>query len=518
MSFKDLARLQDLHLTEREFKALSREDQETYLGLLSEEVNYRKTRKLLYYQPYDKQLEFHTSKCPVRAMFGGNRSGKTTSGGMEFLFHVTNMYPGWYPKDKRYDGAIKGRIIAKDFQKGIGEVIIPFLEEWLDSSLVAKKYRNPIGIPVKWTLKNGSVFDILTHEQNTEQFEGWKGHIAWFDEPPPREKYIATLRGLVDYRGRSWLTLTPLTQPWIYDEIYTCADPNRVHCVTVNMRDNPHLTEAAIKEFEVSLTEEEKEARLHGRFLHLSGLVYKEFTPETHIIDDFNIPELWTRYMAIDPHERTNTAVMWLAVDPKGNKYIYDELWMGGVDLSVIANAIHAQEGGIRPRIRLIDPHNDKDNAIQGGFNVRKELMKHGIFCQRANSDTQLGKSRIRADLKPMYNHLSKTVQPQLKILRSCKQTIYEFQHYLWDDYKRNKEEYGEKDQVKKKDDHFMDCLRYIYNFDPRYYAEERDSDDAGVEYEGTYTKYPTAAPKRGSYHNLVEYNVSVGDRIGGNF
>jgi len=279
------------------------------------------------------------------------------------------------------------------------------------------------------------------------------------------------------------------------------------------MRDNPHLDENAIKEFELSLTEEEKEARMHGRFLHLSGLVYKEFTPESHLVDDFVIPELWTRYMAIDPHERTPTAVMWVAVDPKGNKWVYDELWMGGVDLKTIANAIHAQEGGIQPRIRLIDPHNDKDNAIQGGFNVRKELMKHGIFCQRANSDTQLGKSRIRADLKPMYNHLSKSVTPALKIFRSCKQTIYEFQHYLWDDYKRNKEEYGIKDQVRKKDDHFMDCLRYIYNFEPRFMVEEPDDDDMGMEYKGEYTKYP-AAPTRGSYHSLVEGQEQKGGRF----
>jgi hypothetical protein len=429
---------------------------------------------------------------------------------MEFLFHMTGMYPKWYPESQRFNGAIKGRIIAKDFQKGVGEVIIPFLEEWLDESLVKKKYRNPIGIAVKWTLKNGSVFDILSHEQNTEQFEGWKGHVAWFDEPPPRDKYIATLRGLVDFRGRNWLTLTPLTQPWIYDEIYTNTDKERVHCVTVDMRDNPHLPEDAIAEFEKSLTEEEKEARLHGRFLHLSGLVYKEFNPNVHIIDDFPIPPLWTRYFAIDPHERTPTAVMWLAVDPKGNKYIYDELWLANMDLRAISYAIQAQEGEDKPRVRLIDPHNDKDNLIQGGFNVRKELMKYGIFCERANSDTQLGKSRIRKDLMVTYNNFTKQVQPTLRVLRRCTQTIYEFQHYLWDDYKRNKEEHGIKDQVRKKDDHFMDCLRYIYNFDPRFFTIEDDEEEE-IEYTGKYVKYPKAAPKRGSYHSLVEGPVRGG-------
>jgi len=479
-------------------------------------VEYRKSRKLLYYEPYDKQLEFHTAPHITRAIFGGNRSGKTTCGGMEFLFHITGMYPKWYPEENRFHGGIKGRIIAKDFQKGVGEVIVPFLEEWLDMNLIAKKYRNPIGIPVKWTLKNGSVFDILSHEQNTEQFEGWKGHIAWFDEPPPRDKYIATLRGLVDYRGRNWLTLTPLTQPWIYDDIYTSKDRDRVHCVTVDIRDNPHLTEEAIRDFEQGLTEEEKQARIHGKFLHLSGLIYKEFDPNVHIVDDFPINKNWTRYFAIDPHERTPTACLWLAVDPKGNKWIYDELWLGDMDLVSIAHAIQAQEGGLTPKVRLIDPHNDKDNAMAGGFNVRKEFMRHGIFCERANSDPQLGKSRIKKDLMPIYNNLSKSVQPTLRVFRSCKQTIYEFQHYLWDEYRRNKEEYGQKDTVRKKDDHFMDCLRYIYNFEPRYLVDEDDEGD-NISYEGTYTKYPKVnSTLRGSYHNLVEENLGTGQ--GGHF
>jgi phage terminase large subunit-like protein len=360
---------------------------------LEKEIASQKSRKLLLYEPYEKQKFFHSSLCTTRAIFGGNRSGKTTSGGIEFLYHATGIYPDWYPEASRFHGPIIGRIIAKDFQKGIGEVIIPFLEEWLDPAFVAKKYRNPLGIAVKWTLKNGSVFDIMTHEQTTEQFEGWRGHIAWFDEPPPRDKYVATIRGLVDFKGRNWLTLTPLTQPWIYDQIYTQADNKRIFVTTVDIRDNPYLDEAAIHEFESGLTEEEKEARLHGKFMHLSGLVYKEFNPDVNICAPFEIPHDWTRFFAIDPHERKATVCVWLAADPNDGLWLYDEL---SIDLTLeeIARAILSQEGDNPPQIRLIDPHMDKENVIAGGFNVRRELMKYGIFCQRGNSDPALGKSR----------------------------------------------------------------------------------------------------------------------------
>jgi len=288
---------------------------------MNEEVNWLKAQKLLLYEPMPKQDLFHKSPANRRALFGGNRVGKTVAGGMEFLFHLTGQYPDWYPEEGRFKGSIKGRIIAKDFQKGVGEVVTPFLEEWLDDSIIARRIKNPMGIPTKYQLKNGSVFDILTHEQSTEQFEGWRGHVAWFDEPPPRDKYVATLRGLVDYSGRHWLTLTPLTQPWIYDEVYTNPDP-QTFCVTIDIRENTYLSESAIKEFENSLTHEEKEARLHGKFMHLSGLIYKEFTTETHVIEPPVIKPHWSRYMAIDPHERTPTAVLWVAVDEKDNHFL----------------------------------------------------------------------------------------------------------------------------------------------------------------------------------------------------
>jgi len=205
---------------------------------------------------------------------------------------------------------------------------------------------------------------------------------------------------------------------------------------------------------------------------------------------------------------------MWFAVDPQGNYWIYDELWLGDMDLAGVCLAIHAQEGTSPARIRIIDPHNDKDNALAGGFNVRKELMRHGIFTERGNIDIKLGMSRIKHALKPEYNQLSKTMQPRLRVMSNCTQTIYEFQHYLWGEYKHNKEQYEEKNTVRKKDDHFMDCLRYIMNHEPRYIIDTEEEDE-GLEYSGKYTKYPTKTESGGSYRSLVE---EPGSGHGGQF
>lgn len=473
--------------------------------LLEKEIQYRKSRSILYYEPHPKQLTFHKAQHPTRAIFGGNRSGKTYAGGMEFLMHMTGLYPGWYPEDQKMQQPIIGRIVAKDFQKGVGEVIIKFLEENLDASLLAKngKKRNPMGIPVKWILKNGSVFDILTYEMNTESFEGWRGHIAWFDEPPPRDKYIATLRGLIDFNGRHWLTLTPLTQPWIYDEVYLKADDKSIYVEVVDIDDNPYLSKEAKANFVSKLTEEEKEARLHGRFMHLTGLIYKEFNPAVNICEPPRIKKGWSRYFCIDPHPRTPTACLWLAVDPQGNHWVYDELWLQDMDLEQVAHAIHAQEGDLKVTRRFIDPAMDKDNLLAGGYNVRKELMKYGIFTERANNDPDLGKSRIRAALKPKYVPIYGAEVPQLRVSRFCERTLYEFQHYIYSERKHNQEQFDLRETARKKDDHMMDCLRYIYNAGPVYVAQDEEEEE--LQYAGEFAKYPVKGAPKGSYHNLTE-------------
>ena len=430
--------------------------------------------------------------------------------------HMTQQYPSWYPKENRYDRPIKGRIIATDFGKGVGEVIIPTIDMWIDTtvggSFIDQKIRNPQGIPVKWIFKNGSQFDIVTHEQSTEQFEGWSGDLAWFDEPPPRDKYIATRRGLVDNDGKTMLTLTPLKQPWVYDEIYTNDDPN-YFTVTMDITDNPTLTKEAINAFSESLSEEEKEARLHGKFRHLSGLVFKEFDPEVHIWDNPKVPKHWTVYMAVDPHPRTPTAVLWVAVDEQDQLYVIDELWLPDMTVGEIADAIKSQEYKNPARFKYIDPAMDKDNELAGGFNTRKELMKNGISTMLANNDFDYGIGKIREALRPKFLKMLNCSIPRLRVSRACKHLIYEFQHYIWDEYQMRPEDHDAKQKVKKKDDHFVDCLRYILNANPRYWRPDED-DDVEVQYVGEYTKHPTNTINRRSgsskYYDLIEEKENI--------
>jgi phage terminase large subunit-like protein len=410
---------------------------------------------------------------------------------------------------------IKGRIFAKDFQKMVGLVILPTISEWIDDTpggpFVEKKFRNPIGIPVRWKFKNGNEFDILTYEMSTEQCEGWKGDIAWFDEPPPRDKFIATKRGLVDTNGRCWLTLTPLTQPWIYDELYLRAEADKSYfCITMDMRDNlrrvvdgremGYLTEEAIKDFEKTLNPDEREARLHGKFLHLTGLIFKEFAFETHVIEKAGVKPHWYRIMAIDPHPRKPTACLWMAIDEKDRFYVYDELLFSG-SLADLALAIRAQEGSLTAHRRLIDPSADQE--VQLRESIRKELMRYRIWCERGSNDVSLGISKIHEALTPAIQNLTGHLEPKLRVSRLCPQLISQFTHYVWDEYRMRPEEHDPKEKPMPKHDDLITCLRYILVANPIYHNQADNEEE--IEYVGTYAKYPKDPARTASYRDLVE-------------
>jgi hypothetical protein len=130
----------------------------------------------------------------------------------------------------------------------------------------------------------------------------------------------------------------------------------------VSIYDNPHLSRKAIDEFAVSLTDEEKEARLLGKFLHLSGRIYGELDTNVHLID--SLPKNhdgFPVYFVLDPADRRPHHAIWAKVDPHGTLYVFDELVLKGT-VSELSKAILVRERtkGIDPDsvIRILDPNN----------------------------------------------------------------------------------------------------------------------------------------------------------------
>jgi len=414
--------------------------------------------KIRFFVPTEKQEEFIRPKAKIKLFFAANKTGKTANTIIEDISHCLGYRPYLSPKDPDYrtlfKPPVKIRIYGEDFTQHIGGVIVPALKEWIPQGEFTYQEgnpkKNPQGVATFWKFKNGSTIELLTYEQSSEKSEGWDGHLVHFDEPPPRATYIAAKRGLVVNGGICLFSMTPLKEPWLYDELWLREDKNilRIEAnIETNLRHRRSwwrpdgedgmawcgkLKQEDIDDFEKDLTADEKLARLKGKFMHLSGLVYKEFNPNIHIIPWFKVPNTWTFYEAIDPASRKPWAVSIMAVAPDETKYIVDEIFTEGL-ISDIAEAIKSKRKqlGYQPTAQtIIDPMAVEPDTITK-TSIIDEFMKHGIYCQTGSKDRNRG-------IQLMKEHLTireTDSKAGLYVMESCRRTIQEFGHYIWDEH-----------------------------------------------------------------------------------
>ncbi|MFH1290777.1 MAG: terminase family protein [Nanoarchaeota archaeon] len=445
------------------------------------------TKSPLDYIPHPKQKEFHLSEKKIRFVSGGNRSGKTECGAVELAYHVTGIYPEWYPKSKRMDRGVRTRVIVTDFAKGCREVLEPKLWSWIPQSLiVGKPKRSMKGYLEKLEVRHSSggisTIDILTHEQKDDVFEGWSGDLAWFDEPPPRNKFIATMRGLIDYGGRCFLTLTPISEPWLYDE-FIAEEMENVFFISVDIRDNPHISEEEVSQFEKMLTEDEKEARLHGKFRHLVGKVYKEFDPDVHVISEssIKIDTRWPTWFVLDPHDRRPMYGMWFKVDPFNRIYAIAEIEFKGTVRQVAREIIKREVlMGIAPMkvLRQGDPNKFRCPSNVTSLTLTEEFAKNGVFFSD-DVDDNITTGHLAVQGLLWYDKtkpISTTNRPKLYFIKeTTKICVAAFQRYVWDSYKSSEKAPKETPKDKFKDP--PDCVRYMAMSNPFFFVEEMEKD-----------------------------------------
>jgi len=428
-------------------------------------------------------------------VLGSNRSGKTVCGVNEATSHSLGYRP-WLPQDhplrivRLTNGQPipvpnVGRIIAQNYEQAIRQTIMVKIDEWAPRQEIDHIEKNTRGIPVGIHWKNGSVMHLMSNDQDDMAFEGPSGHWAWFDEPPERNKYTGISRGLVDYEGHSWLTMTPLTQPWINDVLVSrSGDPDGdIQMFRFSIWDNctdrgGYLTPEAIRAFLSDLDEREIEARLHGNFLHLAGLVYKEWKPRPPFWVPWQpIPSSWPRVCVVDPHPRKPIAVMWGACSPSNIWYFYRTLFDRSlVTVRDVADKIRHLEGWKNEQVpgpnadpvvlRIIDTsaESQERSSDTRGMNIRKKFAEISPFLAHTKAkkdNADFGYDAIHQALKMRYEWDT----PGIVVMNTCPQIKQNFMNFCFDEWNtgRLQSKMGDKETYLKTHDDFIDGIRYIF-------------------------------------------------------
>jgi phage terminase large subunit-like protein len=380
------------------------------------------------------------------------------------------------------------------------------LNEWLPQDFVESSIKNQQGVVDTVQFKNGSRIRFMTYNQQPKEFEGFKAHWAWYDEPPTHGIYISNERSLIDYGGRSWFTLTPVRQPWIWTELVSKEgeDPT-IEVFRMSIWDNcdengGHLKREYIEYFLARLPTEERKSRETGEFLHLQGRVFSEWLPKRPFwvpYGDLAIKNYWPRVMAIDPHPRKPIAVIWCAISPDTDLwYAYRELYDPMLrTVQDVAEKIHELERGevedSRRVFRIIDP-SSRENERTADSSVYEAFADYGIECelaQKSDRDGRRKKLREKLILDTVYNvpglvtiapPFGSPSNPDRSIGDGgCPRLRHEFLNYVWDEWEAaTKDKHDPKQEPLKKDDDLLDGLMYLCqygerarDFDPRFWS-----------------------------------------------
>lgn len=424
-------------------------------------------------------------------MVGGNRTfvslfsaangvGKSACGA-NIVAHILfgnsgNKYFN-HPLFDKFPYSKKGRIIADPAT--VKETIVPELEKWLPlDRYQARKASKDYAC--KWETDTGFSFDIMTYDQDIKEFESSTLGFAWFDEPPPLSIFKATVARM-RRGGIIFITATPLTgSAWMYDHIlcYT-GDKGQRDFIEADVESNciEHgirgiLRHEDIQKMIAEYDESDLQARVHGKFQHLIGLVFKQFSRKIHVIKPFTLnPRDFCSIEMIDPHPRNPDAVMWLAINRKGTKFVTDELYMKG-KTSELAERIKKIEEKHRIILRVGDPSmfvaNQHDDRPEEETLAMKLQNKYDLEYEPASKNRVAANRAISDALDYVQEAGEMILSPDVFVFNTCPRTIYEFEHWQWDDWRgKTAERKAPMEKPMDKDDHMMENLGRGLLLDP---------------------------------------------------
>ena len=447
-----------------------REELEEEFKRLREKQRVMQECPFLFFDPYGDQVNFLKSPAKIRLITGGNRTGKSTVGVIETIAHLMGFRPDGN-RDHLPSGPVDILAMVNDRRKSVDKILMKKIQTFCPKDWITHSRNGTDGYPEVLTFSTGSRLYIGSYKQDPATYEGHDWHGVWFDEPPPRPVFVSVRRGCLDHGGRIWFTLTPLACPWIYSELYAKADGHRIGTFHLDLMDNPHISEQEKESFIKDLLPEEVEARIHGKFSHLSGSIFPTFARDKHVIDDFKIPDEWPRFMVMDPHDRRPSYMAWFAVNPQDQIICYKE-WphdeFGKIktahkSVRDYAAIIRIEEGTEKIYERIIDPNFGKTPSIMTGTTLIEEYANHGLdFYSEINNDIQLGHQRIHERLRTDLG------EPKLLVMRSCRNMIWAFENYIWNQRDMEKE-YGARERPDETGKDMIDALRYLLDYEPQY-------------------------------------------------
>lgn len=460
------------------------------LAKLKSEERLILSNGLRFYEPAGvKHDRFHRGgEFKYRYLRTGNRFGKSECGGAEDIAWLRGERE-WMAKDDpdRYKGipkrSVKGILVVENWDKadeiftnmntgtGLGKLwkYIP-----KDAYIDCERRHGHIDTIYVRSIHGGTsmlkIDTVVSFKQDPMSSESSQWDFAHIDEPIPEPMWKAISRGFMDTGGKAWFTCTPLVELWINDfflgsrvKMTEHSDPRidgKKLIITGSSRDNKYLSEENIKDFAMTLKKDEYDTRILGRPSGSGGLVYPQFDHNVHVYTEDDMqkwmkakgwgdmddpPRDFTVRLYLDLHSATPDAALFAATGPQDYTFFFHEIFERRL-LSFLAEDILKVMEGRFWNTTWIDLLAFKESPVDDTC-WADDLANRGIVGMPAPKEKTRG-------IRETQEYLAKrdtNGKPKCMFSSRLTETLYEFEHYVWDPKKQN--------VTIDKDDHMMEDL-----------------------------------------------------------
>jgi phage terminase large subunit-like protein len=457
------------------------EDVLSLLALAKEELTTSVSRgNVLTYKPYPKQMDFHTCNAHGRYVAGANRSGKTDSAVVEAIWWATDTHPYLDRPEAWGSGPIQIRFVVVDIVKGVEAIILPKLKRWCATSMLIDGQwgRSWDQRTLTFTFANKSTITFLTHQMELDKHGGVPLHMVFFDEEPPQAVFNENMMRLIDYNGYWVISATPVNGiGWTYDLLWEPVEAGEMTGVQIfqlTQADNPYLLAGADErsKFYVGMSAEERSIREEGAFVARSGLVFPNFSPQTHVLTEpFIPPREWRWYSSVDFGWNNPTAWLWHAASPDGRIVTFAEHYANNMTVPEHALVVNARERAWHrvPDVRVGDPAGNQ-KQMNTGTSAIAEYGAAGIYIgTELPREVMVGVEKLQQYFRVEDEGPWGPNRPRWVISPNCPNLIRELKRLRWASYESAKRAYdtNKQEEIHKKDDHAFDSIRYLASIMP---------------------------------------------------
>ena len=412
-----------------------------------------------------KQQRFINSKA-FETLFGGAAGGGKSYGQLVDAL----LYALTYPKSKQ----IIFRSTFADLEKSLIRVSLDFYP------LSIASYNNS---KHTWKFDNGSIIDFgyIQYEKDVYQYQSAEYDVIRFDELTHFTEFMYTYmisrcRGANPYPKGMKSSTNPggVGHVWVKERFIDIGEPNTIHTCKLEtgeevtrifipslVTDNKFMLEYDpdyIKRLD-ALPEKERKALKYGDWDIYDGMFFPEFKRRIHVIEPFEIPDNWNRYIAMD-YGLDMFAVLFVAIDTKGKAYVYNEIHKNNLIVSEARQVLKSYMRKARYKYIYAPPDLWNRNR-DTGKSTAELFYEGGIDLAKASNNRIAGWLNVKEWLKVRKVRNEQTGEiyedSDLKIFNNCINLIKYLPQLQHDEKEPNDVATEPNEQT-----HITDALRYF--------------------------------------------------------